>query len=55
MLYEVITVFERRSAGIYHNTAVVLESDGQIVGRYRKMHIPDDPGYHEKFYSYNFV
>ncbi len=46
----VASVFERRSAGIYHNTAVVLESDGQIAGRYRKMHIPDDPGYHEKFY-----
>lgn len=46
----VASVFERRSAGIYHNTAVVLERDGSVVGRYRKMHIPDDPGYHEKFY-----
>lgn len=46
----VASVFERRSAGIYHNTAVVLERDGHIAGRYRKMHIPDDPGYHEKFY-----
>lgn len=46
----VASVFERRSAGIYHNTAVVLERDGRIAGRYRKMHIPDDPGYHEKFY-----
>jgi N-carbamoylputrescine amidase len=46
----VASVFERRSAGIYHNTAVVLERDGSVAGRYRKMHIPDDPGYHEKFY-----
>lgn len=46
----VASVFERRSAGLYHNTAVVLDSDGSIAGRYRKMHIPDDPGYHEKFY-----
>ena len=44
------SVFERRTAGIYHNTAVVLDSNGKLVGRYRKMHIPDDPGYHEKFY-----
>ncbi len=42
--------FERRSAGIYHNTAVVFEKDGSIAGRYRKMHIPDDPGFYEKFY-----
>ena len=42
--------FERRAAGLYHNTAVVFESDGSIAGKYRKMHIPDDPGYHEKFY-----
>ena len=42
--------FERRAAGLYHNTAVVLDSDGRLVGRYRKMHIPDDPGYYEKFY-----
>jgi N-carbamoylputrescine amidase len=44
------SIFERRAAGIYHNTAVVLERDGAIAGLYRKMHIPDDPGYHEKFY-----
>ncbi len=44
------SVFERRTAGIYHNTAVVLERDGAVAGTYRKMHIPDDPGYHEKFY-----
>jgi N-carbamoylputrescine amidase len=46
----VASVFERRSAGIYHNTAIVLERNGHAAGRYRKMHIPDDPGYHEKFY-----
>ncbi|MEE9142142.1 MAG: carbon-nitrogen hydrolase [Gammaproteobacteria bacterium] len=46
----VASVFERRASGVYHNTAVVLENDGAIVGRYRKMHIPNDPGYHEKFY-----
>ena len=46
----VVSVFERRSAGIYHNTAVVLDRDGSLAGCYRKMHIPDDPGYHEKFY-----
>jgi len=44
------SVFERRAEGLYHNTAVVLDSDGQLVGRYRKMHIPDDPLYYEKFY-----
>ena len=44
------SLFERRAAGLYHNTAVVLESDGTLVGKYRKMHIPDDPGFHEKFY-----
>jgi N-carbamoylputrescine amidase len=44
------SLFERRAAGIYHNTAVVLERDGRLVGKYRKMHIPDDPGYYEKFY-----
>ena len=42
--------FERRAAGLYHNTAVVLDSDGRLAGTYRKMHIPDDPGYYEKFY-----
>lgn len=46
----VLSLFERRAAGLYHNTAVVIEQDGSIAGRYRKMHIPDDPGYHEKFY-----
>lgn len=46
----VASLFERRAAGLYHNTAVVLERDGTIAGRYRKMHIPDDPGYYEKFY-----
>ena len=44
------SVFERRAAGLYHNTAVVLDSDGSLAGFYRKMHIPDDPGYHEKYY-----
>jgi N-carbamoylputrescine amidase len=46
----VASLFERRAAGLYHNTAVVLEKDGTIAGCYRKMHIPDDPGYYEKFY-----
>ncbi len=46
----VASLFERRAAGLCHNTAVVLERDGSIAGRYRKMHIPDDPGYYEKFY-----
>lgn len=46
----VLSLFERRAPGLYHNTAVVIEQDGSIAGRYRKMHIPDDPGYHEKFY-----
>ena len=46
----VASLFERRAAGVYHNTAVVFDSDGQIVGTYRKMHIPDDPLYYEKFY-----
>ena len=46
----VTSLFERRAPGIYHNTAVVLERDGSIAGRYRKMHIPDDPAYYEKFY-----
>lgn len=44
------SLFERRAAGIYHNTAVVMDRDGSLAGRYRKAHIPDDPGYHEKFY-----
>ena len=46
----VTSLFEKRAPGLYHNTAVVLESDGSIAGRYRKMHIPDDPAYYEKFY-----
>ncbi|HUH90114.1 MAG TPA: carbon-nitrogen hydrolase [Lysobacter sp.] len=46
----VSSLFERRAAGLYHNTAVVLEADGSIAGKYRKMHIPDDPGFYEKFY-----
>jgi N-carbamoylputrescine amidase len=46
----VLSLFERRAPGLYHNTAVVLEKDGSIAGTYRKMHIPDDPGYYEKFY-----
>ncbi len=46
----VLSLFEKRAAGLYHNTAVVLEKDGRIAGCYRKMHIPDDPGYYEKFY-----
>ena len=44
------SLFERRAAGLYHNTAVVFDSDGSLAGKYRKMHIPDDPGFHEKFY-----
>lgn len=46
----VTSLFEKRAAGLYHNTAVVFEKDGSIVGKYRKMHIPDDPAYYEKFY-----
>ena len=46
----VTSLFERRAAGLYHNTAVVFERDGSVAGRYRKMHIPDDPAYYEKFY-----
>ena len=44
------SVFERRAAGVYHNTAVVMDADGALLGIYRKMHIPDDPGYYEKYY-----
>ena len=44
------SLFEKRAAGLYHNTAVVLEKDGTLSGSYRKMHIPDDPGFYEKFY-----
>ncbi|MGD8742328.1 MAG: carbon-nitrogen hydrolase [Granulosicoccaceae bacterium] len=46
----VASLFEERAVGLYHNTAVVLDSDGSLAGKYRKMHIPDDPGYYEKFY-----
>lgn len=46
----VTSIFEKRSAGLYHNTAIVFEKDGNIAGKYRKMHIPDDPAYYEKFY-----
>lgn len=46
----VASLFEKRAAGLHHNTAVVIERDGSIAGKYRKMHIPDDPGYYEKFY-----
>lgn len=46
----VTSLFERRAVGLYHNTAVVFERDGSMAGRYRKMHIPDDPAYYEKFY-----
>jgi N-carbamoylputrescine amidase len=46
----VVSLFERRAAGVYHNSAVVIDADGSLLGRYRKMHIPDDPLYYEKFY-----
>ncbi len=46
----VAPLFEKRTQGIYHNSAIVIDSDGTVAGRYRKMHIPDDPGFHEKFY-----
>lgn len=46
----VLSLFEKRAPGLYHNTAVVIEKDGNIAGKYRKMHIPDDPAYYEKFY-----
>ena len=46
----VASLFEKRAPGLYHNTAVVFENDGTIAGKYRKMHIPDDPAYYEKFY-----
>jgi len=46
----VASLFERRAAGLYHNSAVVLDADGRLAGKYRKMHIPDDPGFYEKFY-----
>src|SRR2546422_125719 len=46
----VASVFEKRARGVYHNTAVVIDANGRIIGKYRKMHIPDDPLYYEKFY-----
>ena len=46
----VTSLFEKRTAGLYHNTAVIFEKDGTVAGKYRKMHIPDDPGFYEKFY-----
>jgi len=46
----IASLFEKRSAGIYHNTAAIIDTDGKLLGKYRKMHIPDDPLYHEKFY-----
>jgi len=46
----ILSLFEKRTVGLYHNTAVVIEKDGAIAGKYRKMHIPDDPAYYEKFY-----
>ncbi len=46
----VTSLYERRAPGLYHNTAVVFEKDGTVAGKYRKMHIPDDPAYYEKFY-----
>ena len=46
----IASLFEKRASGIYHNTAVVIDADGKILGKYRKMHIPDDPGFYEKFY-----
>jgi N-carbamoylputrescine amidase len=46
----IASLFEKRAAGVYHNTAVVIDADGKLLGKYRKMHIPDDPGFYEKFY-----
>ena len=46
----VASLFEKRSAGLYHNTAIIIDADGELLGKYRKMHIPEDPLYHEKFY-----
>ena len=46
----IASLFEKRGAGVYHNTAAIIDADGKLLGRYRKMHIPDDPLYHEKFY-----
>ena len=46
----IASLFEKRGAGVYHNTAAIIDADGRFLGKYRKMHIPDDPLYHEKFY-----
>ena len=46
----IASLFEKRAAGLYHNTAVVIDADGRFLGKYRKMHIPDDPHYYEKYY-----
>src|SRR3979411_1632654 len=46
----IASLFEKRRAGVYHNTAAIIDADGKLLGKYRKMHIPDDPLYHEKFY-----
>ena len=46
----VASLFEKRAAGVYHNTAAIIDSDGKFLGKYRKMHIPDDPAFYEKFY-----
>ena len=46
----IASLFEKRASGVYHNTAAVIDADGKLLGKYRKMHIPDDPGFHEKFY-----
>src|ERR1041384_8318272 len=46
----IASLFEKRSAGVYHNTAAIIDLDGKLLGKYRKMHVPDDPLYHEKFY-----
>ena len=46
----IASLFEKRSAGVYHNTAAIIDANGKLLGKYRKMHIPDDPLYHEKFY-----
>ena len=46
----VASLFEKRSAGLYHNTAAIIDADGSLLGKYRKMHIPDDPLFYEKFY-----
>src|SRR3954462_14179541 len=46
----IASLFEKRAAGLYHNTAAIIGGDGQLLGKYRKMHIPDDPSYYEKFY-----